>query len=307
MSLTRRSFLKRSLAAAATVTIAGTKSSGKVLGANDTIHIAVAGLNGRGGSHVGAWGRMKGVEITYLIDPDTRTYDKRLKQIADLGGKKPQVVKDVRKALEDKSLDAISIATPNHWHALMTIWGCQAGKDVYVEKPCSHNVHEGRIAVEAAKKYNRIVQHGTQSRSNGEMAPIVEVIKSGKLGKLLVSRGLCYKSGLGNSAPRAPPSATPNPASRRKSWTSTSGWGRRKSSPITTTWCITAGTGSGTSATATSVTRACMRWTRPAGPSPVLPCPGASSAWAAGSATRCRTRVKRRAARSPSLTTVRRN
>jgi predicted dehydrogenase len=199
MSLTRRSFLKRSLAAAATVTIAGTKSSGKVLGANDTIHIAVAGLNGRGGSHVGAWGRMKGVEITYLIDPDTRTYDKRLKQIADLGGKKPQVVKDVRKALEDKSLDAISIATPNHWHALMTIWGCQAGKDVYVEKPCSHNVHEGRIAVEAAKKYNRIVQHGTQSRSNGEMARIVEVIKSGKLGKLLVSRGLCYKSGLGNS------------------------------------------------------------------------------------------------------------
>src|SRR6516162_1192511 len=124
MSLTRRSFLKRSLAAAATVTIAGTKSSGKVLGANDTIRIAVAGLNGRGGSHVGAWGGMKGVQIAYLIDPDTRTYAKRLKQIADKGGKEPTVVKDVRKALEDKDLDAISIATPNHWHALMTIWGC---------------------------------------------------------------------------------------------------------------------------------------------------------------------------------------
>jgi predicted dehydrogenase len=198
MSLTRRSFLKHSLAAAATVTLAGTKSSGKVLGANGTIRIAVAGLNGRGGSHVGAWTGMKGVEIIYLIDPDTRTYDKRLKQIAGKGRKEPQLVKDVRKALDDKNLDAISIATPNHWHALMTIWGCQAGKDVYVEKPCSHNVHEGRIAVEAAKKYGRIVQHGTQSRSSRTFAQVVEVIKSGKLGKLLVSRGLCYKSGLGD-------------------------------------------------------------------------------------------------------------
>jgi predicted dehydrogenase len=198
MTLTRRSFLQHSLAAAATITIAGTKSSGKVIGANDTIRIAVAGLNGRGGSHVGEWSRMKGVEITYLIDPDTRTYDKRLKQATAKGAKEPKTIKDVRVALEDKNLDAISIATPNHWHALMTIWGCQAGKDVYVEKPCSHNVHEGRIAVEAAKKYNRIVQHGTQSRSSPEMARVVEVIKSGKLGKLLVSRGLCYKGGLGD-------------------------------------------------------------------------------------------------------------
>jgi predicted dehydrogenase len=192
---TRRAFLKSSLAAAASITIAGTKSSGRVLGANDTIRIAVAGLNGRGGAHVGAWTGMKDVEITYLIDPDRRTYAPRLKQISRRGRKEPQVIKDVRQALEDKNLDAISIATPNHWHALITIWGCQAGKDVYVEKPCSHNVHEGRIAVEAAKRYNRIVQHGTQSRSSLEMARVVEVIKSGQLGKLLVSRGLCYKTG----------------------------------------------------------------------------------------------------------------
>jgi predicted dehydrogenase len=215
MSLTRRSFLKRSLAAGAAFTIAGTKSSGRVLGANDTIRIAVAGLNGRGGSHVGAWTSIKGVEITYLIDPDERTYEKRLKQATAKGGKAPQTIKDVRKALEDKNLDAISIATPNHWHALMTVWGCQAGKDVYVEKPCSHNVHEGRIAVEAAKKFNRIVQHGTQSRSSDAMARVVEVIKSGKYGKLLVSRGLCYKDGLGDgrstrasigyAAPKDPP------------------------------------------------------------------------------------------------------
>jgi predicted dehydrogenase len=190
--------LKSTLAAAASITIAGTKSSGRVLGANDTIRIAVAGLNGRGGSHVDAWTKMKGVEIAYLIDPDSRTYEKRLTQVARNGGKEPRTIKDARQALEDKNLDALSIATPNHWHALMTIWACQAGKDVYVEKPCSHNVHEGRVAVEAAKRYNRIVQHGTQSRSDGGIPRVLEAIKSGKFGKLLVSRGLCYKDGLGN-------------------------------------------------------------------------------------------------------------
>ena len=195
-SRSRRQFLGQSLAAAAGIgfAIGGTKSSGRVIGANDTIRIGVAGLNGRGGSHVGEFSKMKGVEITYLIDPDARTYAKHLKTIKAAGpGSVPRTVKDVREALEDKELDAISIATPNHWHALMTIWGCQAGKDVYVEKPCSHNVHEGRVAVEAARKYGRIVQHGTQSRSMQEWANIAELVKSGQYGKLLVSRGLCYK------------------------------------------------------------------------------------------------------------------
>ena len=191
--LTRRGFLKRSLAAAATITIAGTKSSGRVLGANDTIRIGVAGLNGRGSAHVGAFAGMKNVQITYLIDPDTRTFPVRALTVTKKGGNKPELVQDVRKALDDKNLDALSIATPNHWHSLMTIWACQAGKDVYVEKPCSHNVHEGRIAVEAARKFNRIVQHGTQSRSSAGKARVVEAIKSGQLGKLLVARALCYK------------------------------------------------------------------------------------------------------------------
>src|SRR5262249_45058842 len=139
--LNRRSFIRRTLAAAATITIAGTKSSGRVLGANDTIRVGVAGLNGRGMSHTGAYAGMKGVEITYLIDPDTRTYAKHIKAIEGKGGSTPKTVQDVRKALEDKNLDVVSIATPNHWHSLMTIWACEAGKDVYVEKPCSHNVH----------------------------------------------------------------------------------------------------------------------------------------------------------------------
>src|SRR5262249_40520931 len=159
-------FVGRSVAAgiAAGFAIGGTKSSGRVIGANDTIRLGVAGLNGRGSAHVGAFTKSKGVAISYLIDPDTTTYAEHIKTNEKAGGSAPKTVQDVRRALDDKELDAISIATPNHWHALMTIWGCEAGKDVYVEKPCSHNVHEGRIAVEAARKYGRIVQHGTQSR-----------------------------------------------------------------------------------------------------------------------------------------------
>src|SRR5437763_1269798 len=168
----RRDFLK-TLAAAATVTIAGTKSSGRVLGANEAIRIGVAGLNGRGGSHVGAFSGMTGVQITYLIDPDTRTFDRRVPTVQKAGGNRPQTVQDVRRALEDRNLDAISIATPNHWHSLMTIWAAQAGKHVYVEKPCSHNVKEGKIAMQMARKHNVIVQHGTQSRSDAGWANVV--------------------------------------------------------------------------------------------------------------------------------------
>lgn len=207
--LNRRRFLKTTVAAGfgAGFAISGTKSSGRIVGANDTIRIAVAGLNGRGGSHIGEFGKMSGVEIVYLIDPDTRTYKKRLDQIAKLGGKAPATAQDVRKVLEDPSIDAVSVATPNHWHSLITIWACQAGKDVYVEKPCSHNVHEGRIAVEAARRYKRIVQHGTQSRSSRDWARAVEVIQSGQLGKLQVSRALCYKSreSIGQKPTGTPP------------------------------------------------------------------------------------------------------
>ncbi len=190
----RRQFVSQSLAGfGAGFAISGTKSSGRVIGANDTVRIAVAGLNGRGSSHVEAFGKMPGVEITHLVDPDTRTYKPRLDQIKKNGGRVPATSQDIRHVLDDKSLDAISVATPNHWHSLITFWGCQSGKDVYVEKPCSHNVHEGRIAVEAARHYKRIVQHGTQSRSDRDWALAAAAIHSGKLGKLLVSRALCYK------------------------------------------------------------------------------------------------------------------
>ena len=189
--LTRRQFVKGSVAAMATITIAGTKSSGNVIGANDRVRVAVAGLNGRGSAHVSAFVGMQGVEISYLIDPDSRTYNRRLEQIGDRPA--PFLVKDVRRALDDRNVDAISVATPNHWHALMTVWGAQAGKHVYVEKPCSHNVKEGRIALEMARRHNVIVQHGTQSRSDPAWANTTAAIRSGRYGRLLVSRALCYK------------------------------------------------------------------------------------------------------------------
>ncbi len=207
--MNRRSFLKRSLAAAGGVyAIGGTDVLGRVLGANETVRVGVAGLNGRGESHVSEFAKMKGVEVVYLIDPDTRTFGKRTKQVEERGGRRPQCVQDIRKAIEDKNLDAVSVATTNHWHSLITIWACQAGKDVYVEKPLSHNLHEGRVAVEAARKFNRIVQHGTQSRSSERKARVAALIKSGKLGKLLVSRGLCYKprGSIGVRPPSPPPS-----------------------------------------------------------------------------------------------------
>ena len=202
--LTRRDFVKGSIAAMATITVAGTKSSGRVLGANDAIRVACAGLNGRGSAHVGAYAGMQDVAITYLVDPDTRTFARRVQQIR---GAAPRQVQDIRRALEDRNVDAISIATPNHWHALMTIWAAQAGKHVYVEKPSSHNVREGRMTVDIARKHNVIVQHGTQSRSEGGWANTIEAIKSGKFGRLLVSRALCYKirNSIGNRPPSDPP------------------------------------------------------------------------------------------------------
>lgn len=206
MALQRRQFLK-TLAAAATVTVAGTKSTGRVLGANNTIRVGIAGLHGRGSAHLGGLVGQPNVEIIYLADPDTRTYASKVRSIQQRTQRAPQAVQDVRRALDDRNLDALTIATPNHWHALMTIWAAQAGKHVYVEKPCSHNIHEGRIAVETARKHNVIIQHGTQSRS-GPWNDTIALVKSGRYGKLLVSRALCYKrrNSIGTKPTGSPPS-----------------------------------------------------------------------------------------------------
>jgi predicted dehydrogenase len=192
----RRSFLKTAAAASAAFplfTVAGTKASGRVLGANDTIRVAVAGINGRGGSHLDAYTGMPGVQVVALADPDARLFESRRQMVRDRGGNDPQCVLDVRHVLDGDQVDAVSIATTNHWHSLITIWACQAGKDVYVEKPISHNVYEGRKCVEAAARHGRVVAHGTQRRSGLDEARQIAAVQSGKYGKLLVSKGYCCK------------------------------------------------------------------------------------------------------------------
>jgi predicted dehydrogenase len=205
----RRDFLKCAAAGGfAAFTISGTKASGRVLGANDRVRIAVAGINGRGHEHINEYLSMKhGVEIAYLVDPDSRLYESRSKIVKRRSGVTPKCVADLRKALEDKNLDAVSIASPNHWHSLLAIWAIQAEKDVYVEKPCCHNIFEGRKLVEAARRYNRIVQHGTQSRSDPHWAKAVAAVRSGQYGKLLISYGYASKprGSIGFKKPKTPP------------------------------------------------------------------------------------------------------
>ena len=194
--LTRRNFIKTSAAASAVFplfTISGTKASGNVLGANERIRMAVAGINGRGKSHIDGFASQNNIEVSYLVDPDSRLFSSRSKMVNSKGGNTPKCFQDIREALDDKDLNAVSVATCNHWHSLITVWSCQAGKDVYVEKPISHNISEGRKCVEAARKYGRIVQHGTQQRSSQSRADEIAALQSGNYGKLLVSKGYCCK------------------------------------------------------------------------------------------------------------------
>lgn len=192
---TRRRFLQSGVLTGAGLLISGTRASGNIIGANDRLRIAVAGLNGRGQSHIAGWLGQDNVEIAYVADPDKKVLLRAVKGVfeASKGKSKPKAIADIREALEDKSVDAVSIATPNHWHSLMTIWAAQAGKHVYVEKPMSHDIVEGRIAVEAQKRYGVVVQHGTQSRSSSSIAGLHEAIQAGKFGRLKISYGYCCK------------------------------------------------------------------------------------------------------------------
>ncbi|WDI40612.1 Gfo/Idh/MocA family protein [Bremerella sp. P1] len=204
----RRTFLQSSAAGAGLI-LTGTAASGAVQGANDRVRIAVAGLNGRGKNHIDGWFGQDNVEIAYLIDPDEKVLARTVKAVQEKANGKFKVkgVRDVREALDDPNLDAISVATPNHWHSLITIWAAQAGKHVYVEKPMSHDVVEGRVAVEAQKKYGVVIQHGTQRRSDAGIAGLHEAIQAGKWGKLKISYGYCCKprGGIGFDKVSSPP------------------------------------------------------------------------------------------------------
>jgi len=160
---------------------------------NNKISLGLIGTGGRGGDHLSNFASRKDVEITYVCDADESRAQDAASTVEKKTGKRPKVAQDFRKLLEDNSLNCISTATPNHWHALVSIWAMQAGKDVYVEKPVSHNVWEGRQAVSWARKLGRICQCGTQSRSSSSLKEGVEYVQSGKLGKIQYAIGTCYK------------------------------------------------------------------------------------------------------------------
>jgi hypothetical protein len=162
------------------------------MGANDRVRVAVVGLRGWGFEHVEQYAAIPGVEIAAVCDVDENILRKRLADMEKMGLPAPQSFGDVRKLLEDSSLDAVSIATPNHWHSLIAIWACQAGKDVYVEKPCSHNWWEGHQLVKAAARYQRLVQHGTNMRSSPAAREGIQKLQEGLLGDLYLARGICY-------------------------------------------------------------------------------------------------------------------
>ena len=191
MKTTRRSFLKSTAIAAGALSIPAS-SWARVDGANGDLRVAVIGFNGRGKDHIEGFRRQKGVRLVALCDVDKKVLEKEAARLADADNAVEKFV-DVRRLLESKDIDAVSIATPNHWHSLMAIWACQHGKDVYVEKPVSHNVWEGRQIVNAARKYRRIVQTGTQSRSNPGLREAIAWLHAGGLGEIKVVHGLCYK------------------------------------------------------------------------------------------------------------------
>ncbi|MCW5967674.1 MAG: Gfo/Idh/MocA family oxidoreductase [Blastocatellales bacterium] len=159
---------------------------------NDTIRVAVVGFRGQGNGHIRNYMRMPNVEVAALCDVDESVMARGVAEV-EKSGKKPKTYIDFRKLLDDKSIDAVSIATPNHWHSLMGIWACQAGKDVYLEKPCSHTYWEGQQLVAAARKYDRIVQHGTNSRSSAALREAMQLLREGVIGDIYMARGLCFK------------------------------------------------------------------------------------------------------------------
>jgi predicted dehydrogenase len=173
---------------------------------NDTVRVACVGVHNQGRSHIDAYAKMPNVQIAAVCDIDESVLNERLGDIEKMGHPRPAGFTDFRKLLEDKSIDAVSIATPNHHHTLQTIWACQAGKDVYVEKPCSHDMFEARQIEGVMEKYGRIVQHGTNSRS-GIAREAVRKIHEGLLGDVYMARGLCFK--WRDTIGRAPVSAVP--------------------------------------------------------------------------------------------------
>ena len=214
-SVKRRAFIKKSLAASAGLAIgAPMYIKGFVQNKpSDVINVAVAGINGRGGiyggsGHMASFTKIKDSRVVAVCDIDQNLFPMAIKELEKLGGDKPKTFVDFRDMLDDKGIDVVSIATPGYWHALQTIWACQAGKDVYVEKPLSYNVVEGRRMVEAARKYNRVVQTGMNYRSNRITQKAVQLLHDGVIGDIYMGRGTVY--GFRGNIGRVPDSPVPD-------------------------------------------------------------------------------------------------
>jgi predicted dehydrogenase len=197
----RRDFIKQGVVGTAGVTIGAmgfsAKSYAAIKGANERINLAQIGIRNQGTVHLNSWCGLKdshNVRVGTLCDVDEKLFEPAAKIVETKTGVKPVFHWDMRRVMEDKTIDAVSIATPNHWHALATIWALQAGKHVYVEKPLAHNIWEGRKMVEAARKYQRLVQVGLNNRSSRAVNEAIEFLHKGGIGELYLARALCFKA-----------------------------------------------------------------------------------------------------------------
>jgi predicted dehydrogenase len=196
----RREFIRKSVMGTAGIAIGGmgftAKSYGSVIGANDRINIAVIGIRSQGTAHINSYcslKKSKNVWLTTLCDTDEQFFAERAKTVREKAGIKVVTEWDMLKVFENKEIHAVSMAIPNHWHALATIWACQTGKHVYIEKPACHNIYEGRKMIEAARKYNVLVQTGFNSRSSKGVMEAISFIHNGGIGDVYMARGLCIK------------------------------------------------------------------------------------------------------------------
>ncbi len=199
----RREFLQRTSAATAAIALAGVPAA-RAKGVQDKVKVGLIGCGGRGPGVARGFTGLDGVEIAYVCDPDSE----RLAKAAEtFGVKSSRAVGDLRRILDDKSVDAVIVATPDHWHAPASIMACDAGKHVYVEKPCAHNFREGQLLLQAARRNNRVVQHGTQQRSSRQTATAIQMLREGIIGKVLAAKAwnVQRRANIGHAQPGEPP------------------------------------------------------------------------------------------------------
>ena len=202
----RRDFLRKSSVALGAASMGG--SSQSWAGANDRLRVAMIGMGGRGRNVMLGLSELQGIEVATLCDPDENRLGDRAGQLEEHSGKKPKLETDMRRIMDDQSIDAVFITCCNHWHALAGIWACQSGKHVYVEKPVCHTMREGRMLVEASRHYDRVVMGGTQRRSHPNFRAAIKVIKNGLIGDIYMARWLLIntRESIGFKPPAPVPS-----------------------------------------------------------------------------------------------------